>query len=248
MKASVIAVVLAVLAAVSIAQTNCQPEIEFSDGNKYKFDLTGLWHKAGDKDTLQCRDDDYNTYYMNICGEVSEHSQSECSGASVCQETLSGNYNNAGTLASQTFQPNPNTEAGKGLVVVYGDGKQCSSGDKRTTSIYIECDPQVEEPIIQPATADYCKYTVRMTSKYGCGKSAGAGGGDTAAIVILLILICGLVLYFALGVVYQKFVKHAEAPVEYIIHHEFWCALPTLIKDGILFITHGCKKGDYVSV
>ena len=63
-----------------------------------------------------------------------------------------------------------------------------------------------------------------------------------------LSLVILIVLYFGLGAVYQWKFKEAQTPKEFIIHNEFWFALPGLIKDGVLFIIHGFKKGDYTSI
>lgn len=51
-----------------------------------------------------------------------------------------------------------------------------------------------------------------------------------------------VVLYFGLGAVYQWQLKEPTCPAEYIIHHEFWFALPGLVVDGVMFIAHGFKK------
>jgi len=239
-------VVLAVLVVVSLADVDCKPTVEFSDGKNYSFDLTGLCH-AKTADDYHARDEDYNDYYFNICGEVSTASQAECAGAAVCQYAASGDYYNAGSLSTQAFTANTEVkQPGQGIIVTYSGGQQCSSGS-RQTAIYLECDPTVEQPIFKEVEeADHCAYKVHATSKYACGVSAG--GSDTAGLVILLIIIIAVVLYFAIGAIYQKKVKNASTAREYIIHNEFWCALPLMIKDGVLFIFHGCKKGDYVSV
>jgi len=239
-------IAVALLAWVCLADVSCTPEIESSDGNTYKFDLSGLKHKVGEQD-LVARDD-MNTYYMNICGQVSEASTAECSGAAVCQLTIGGDHNNAGSLNSQSFKENNKVDAGKGITVVYDDGKPCSSGDTRATTIYIECDEDVNEPIFKTVEeTTHCSYIIHMISKHGC-PTGTSSPGETAALVILLILIFGLILYFAIGAFYQKKFKDASTFREYVIHNQFWFSLPLLVKDGVLFIAHGFKKGDYVSV
>ena len=57
-----------------------------------------------------------------------------------------------------------------------------------------------------------------------------------------------VVLYFGLGAVYQWKFKEAQTFPDFIIHREFWFAIPGLVKDGALFIAHGFKKGDYTSI
>jgi len=239
----------ALLAAVCLAQTDCQPVIEFPDGSSWKYDLTGLWHDAGQPDKISANDEDLNKYFINVCGEVTTANTQECKGASVCQETLADDHNNAGSLKSQTFFASNDTEPGKGIMVKYSNGDKCSNGDPRTTTISITCDPYCDDPLIDMVKeVAHCSYSVHITSKYGCGESVSGGGGDTAALVILLILIIGFILYFVIGAIYQKKVKDAANLREMIIHNEFWCALPSLVKDGVMFIFHCCKKGDYLSV
>lgn len=96
-----------------------------------------------------------------------------------------------------------------------------------------------------------------MWSIAGCGtevdpgepsESEKKGGGFGAGSVILIILIVCVVVYFAAGAVFQWKVRGASTPREFIINNEFWFALPLLVKDGVLFIAHGFKKGDYTSI
>jgi len=240
---------IAAFAVVCMAQTDCNPIVTFSNGAKYQFDLSGLWHAAGEDDKLIANDDNMNKYYMNICGEVTTGSTGNCKGASVCQESLDGNDNNAGMLSTQKWSTSNDTEPGKGIVVSYTDGTKCSNGDPRQTKISITCDPNVVNPLIDIVLEEsHCSYSVHITSKYGCGTAAGGDAGEIVALVILLILIVGLILYFVIGAIYQKKVKDASNLREMVIHNEFWCALPGMIKDGVLFIFHCCKKGDYLSV
>jgi len=240
-------ILVAVLAAVCVADDPCQPTVTFSDGSVYVFNLTGLSHPAGVPDTIQAYDDTYNTYYINICGQTTTAGDKECKGAAVCQMSAVGDYNNAGQLSSQAVFASNDTEPGQGLIVKYSDGTRCNNGDPRQTTITLVCDPSVDPLVDMVKEVSHCSYSVYIRSKYACGESV-SGGGDTVALVILLILVCGFVLYFVVGAVYQKKVKDAANLREMIIHNEFWCSLPYLVKDGVLFIGHGCKKGDYISV
>jgi len=243
-------ILVALLAAVCLADDtgSCSATLTFNDSSVYTFDFSALSHKDGEDDTLTANDDNMNSYFFNLCGQTSTGKDDNCKGASVCQESLAGDYNNAGTTSTQKFYPD-NSMIGKGVFISYTDGTKCSNGDPRQTNISLTCDPNVENPLIDLVQeASHCSYTVHITTKWACGKSAGGGAGETAALVILLIIICGLVLYFVIGAIYQKKVKDAANLREMIIHNEFWCALPLLIKDGILFICHGFKKGDYISV
>lgn len=250
MKTAVIVfVAVAALAVACAAEVNCKPVVTFPSNKKsYQFDLTPLSHAKGEPDTLHADDDDYNKYWVNFCGTTTE----DCEGDyAVCQVTLSGDHFGCGTAASQKVEPNTESgvEPGKGLVVKYTNGKKCSGGPSRSTTIYLKCDENVESPIFSQVEEGDCAYTMHVTTKYACGKAGGASGaGDTAALVILIILICVVVIYFGGGVIYQKKFKDAQSARELVIHNAFWCALPGMVVDGCKFIAHGCKKGDYVSV
>jgi len=220
---------------------NCKPKL----GGK-QFDLSGLCHDATTADYV-ARDEDQNTYNFNICGPVTDGgSMQECTDASVCQKTPANVRINAGRTESQKFKLISDKNPGKGIIVTYGEGDVCSAGDVRETDIYIYCDKKVSDPVIKPVDEeDHCSYVIKMESKYGC---PAGDAGETFAMVVLIILAVAIVLYFGLGAVYKWKVKEASTFSEFIIHGEFWLALPLLIKDGCQFIFHGCKKGDYVSV
>ena len=64
----------------------------------------------------------------------------------------------------------------------------------------------------------------------------------------LFSILVGAALYVAIGMIVNWKVKHVETVPEMVPHREFWCAVPGLVTDGVKFIFHGCKKGDYVNV
>ena len=66
--------------------------------------------------------------------------------------------------------------------------------------------------------------------------------------VRLFSILVGAALYVAIGMIVNWKVKHVETVPEMVPHREFWCAVPGLVTDGVKFIFHGCKKGDYVNV
>jgi len=244
------AILVAVLAVMCMADDACSPILTFSDGTTWQYNLTGLHHADGAPDTLTAYDDGYNTYYFNICGQTTTAADDECKGAAVCQQSAAGDYKMVGTLKSQTFFTNNDTTPGQGLLVKYSDGTKCSNGDPRQVTISLVCDTSVDPLIDMVKEVSHCSYAVYIRTQYACGEraSGGGGAGETVALVILLIIIVGLILYFVIGAIYQKKVKDAANLREMVIHNEFWCSLPLLVKDGVLFICHCCKKGDYVSV
>jgi len=248
-------IVCAVLIAGALAAVDCKPIVEQSDGTttkNYQYDLSPLCHEDGVSDTLFSNvGSGASILYMNICGL----SSAKCrSGTSVCLRDDTWTYHAIGMLASQSFDAPIDIDPGQGIRVTYGDGDECITGTYQGV-VTLNCDAS-EEGVITDIEPGDCWFKVSIATKYACGKevdsnSENGGGkdsGEVAAIVILVILLVGFAGYFAFGVFYQKKFNDASSPREYIIHNEFWCALPGLVKDGVLFIAHGCKKGDYVSV
>ncbi len=51
----------------------------------------------------------------------------------------------------------------------------------------------------------------------------------------MIIVLCGLFLYFVLGIIILKFAMHKEGR-EVVPNVEFWAALPGLVLDGIKYV------------
>ena len=167
---SVTVIVLVCLAAGD--ENDCKPEIKFSGKDVYQFDLTGLRHKKGQIDYM-CMDGESNSFYFNVCGELSSMNKTGCEGAAVCQETPTGVIFNAGTFVSQKFEADYESGPGRGIIIHYGNGTSCSDDNNRHTMIFIECDETADIPVIQPAETENCSFAFHLTSKYGCGKKIG---------------------------------------------------------------------------
>ena len=245
-------VVVVAAAMLVSAQVDCQPVIKQSDGKNYQYNLTALCHASGEIDIFTTRDEQGNYYFINFCGPTS----AACTtGSTVCMRDPYFNNFGCGMLDTQKWADSPSVKPGEGLQVTYENGEECSTdGAKRSSVITLQCDPNEPEGIIDTVEVKDCHYTFTFRSAHACGKPASGGGGgsggagETAALVILIILLVAVAVYFAAGAVYQKKVKGAQAPREYVIHSDFWCALPGMVVDGCKFIAHGCKKGDYVQV
>ena len=121
---------------------------------------------------------------MNFCG----YTTAICTiGSSVCQYASNGQYYSCGMLDSQTIYALSSEDPGKGLVVKYGGGDQCSGGPMRATTINIVCAEDAPGYIYSAEEGD-CDYTLSMYSKVACGKSVkyGSGGGIGAGSIILI--------------------------------------------------------------
>ena len=245
--------ILAALCVVAFAQKDCTTVLKDEATKKaYKYDLSALYHSAGAPDTLSYMDTNGNTFYVNFCGETT----ATCtSGTAVCQQASNLLYYSCGMLSSQSFGKSNLTgdTISNGLMVEYGNGQACSDGPHRHTAIFLSCSVSANPGYFYGAAEGDCAYTLKMYSKHACGtevdySSGEAAGGTDVALVILIILIVAIVLYFVLGGVYLWKKAGASSLGEMIINKEFWCDLPFLVKDGFMFIIHGFKKGDYLSI
>lgn len=251
--------VMALLFGAACAMVTCKKTIaDTTNKRSYEYDLSPLNHPDDTYvDTLWYRTNDNEIYYVNFCGQTA--SDCETQDVSVCIRQQDGEnykYTSGGKTSTQkiTIAEASGQTPSTSVTVTYSDGGSCGSG-KHKTKIYVNCQPTANPGyfynIDQPNS---CEATLYMWAASGCGTDVpytgptGGGGGETAAIVILVLLLVAVVVYFAGGALYQWRVKQAQTPSEFIIHRDFWCALPFLIKDGALFIAHGCKKGDYVSL
>jgi len=228
--------------------------------HSYTFDLSSLHHNDQTYvDTLFFRTDT-QIYYVNFCGQTASACESD--DTSVCIRIPNGSdyqYVNGGSTSTQKITIAEGGQSPQNsCTVTYSNGAKCGNSQYKT-KIIVNCQnnavPGFFYDIDQP---NDCEATLYMYSAAGCGEdapyveptddSSGMDGGEIFAMVVLIILAVAIVLYFGLGAVYQWKVKEAQSGREYVIHNEFWCAVPGLIKDGVMFIAHGFKKGDYVSV
>jgi len=254
MNTKIVLVLCAVLFA-GCSAINCVYDVvSAGDGKTYRYNLGKMTHATGDDDYFY-RMDDGSYIYMNICGLSSQRCTT---GSVVCRrDSDHTTYTSLGKLDTQQVDDAPDLEPGKGVSVTYSDGEDCTLGNWQT-DITLVCDPTASGAgSIQSVDAGECWFRITFASQYACGSEvsgdtsdseSGSGSkGDVVALVILIVLLVAVVLYFVVGGIYQKKVKGATGK-EIIIHNQFWCSLPSLVKDGVLFIFHGCKKGDYVSV
>jgi hypothetical protein len=238
--------VLAVVASVALSDVmNCKYTAN-KDGSSSDYDLSSLIHTA--EPDFRATDDPGHVYYFNVCNDVMYSGCSDMK-AGVCQYARSG-AKNCGLTAQMKFFPTNATGVAndKGVLLAYTGGDPCDGGPIRQSLIYFHCSTDVE-PSIGQVVEDECAYSLTVEATVGCGKSSGGGSsGLSAGGIILIVLVVLIVVYFAGGAVYQWKINNAQAPSEFIIHRDFWFAIPLLVKDGACFIAHGFKKGDYTAV
>jgi len=256
-----------VLVALSVAKdVNCVSTITDKKNHKsYEYDLSALHHDDTTYvDTLWYRTDENVIYYVNFCGQTASACESD--DTSVCIRVPDGEdyqYFGGGKTSSQkiTSQEAKEQSPSTSVTVTYSNGDSCQSDPSTNykTKIYVNCQETANPGYFwKMETKDNCDVTLYMWAASGCGKEvpyvepsddeSGISGGEIFSIVSLVVLSVGLIVYFAVGAFYNFKFKDARALPDLIIHRDFWCSLPFLVKDGVLFIGHGFKKGDYVSV
>jgi len=222
----------------------CSSTVSDSKGNKYKYDLSSLYHDPQLSDSLYYMGDTGDLTYFNICGDTT----TVCSPASpVCRRSGLWSTMGFGDLETQKFLSS--VDKGKGVTIEYTRGEWCPDTTGTSAKIHILCgkDEAVTDLKIEN---DGCSITATIKSQAGCGKlvSSGPDGGETFAIVVLVLLLVGVIAYIGISMFVNWKFKGAQTIPEMLPHKEFWMSLPLLIRDGVMFIVHGCKKGDYVSV
>jgi hypothetical protein len=227
-------------------QMQCWASLTIGSGVWF-YNLTSLWHTNGNDDMSFTVGKTGDSFFVNLCGTT----KAACKNPqSVCQRAANLKYFGCGVPTTQVIYASTATSPEKGIMVGYGNGDKCTDGPSRSTVIQINCNPTAVKPVITNAVEGDCDYTISIDAVAGCGvkTSSIGGGGIDAGGIILIILLVLVVVYFAGGAVYQWKIKGATAPLEFIIHREFWFSIPLLIKDGSCFIAHGFKKGDYTAL
>lgn len=174
-----------------------------------------------------------NTYYVQVCQNTFQN----CSGAGnsptpVCQKDTNGNYHSCGQLSTQKVQAPINSTFGPyAFQLSYTNGQQ-----GRAVTILLKCNSTVSGNVFQ-RVAEPVKptYQVYFESSYACEGAASGGGGGGLIFIIIVFSLLGV--YFIGGALYMKFARHAEGR-EIIPNHEFWFDLPSLIKDGCMFLVN----------
>lgn len=201
--------------------------------NGDSYDLSGANREGSDYTAIDIPTKP-NTYYIQICQNTIQN----CSGAGntptpVCQKDNNGNYHSCGQLSTQKVGAPTNTTYGPyQFQLSYVNGQQA-----RAVTILLKCNASIDTGNVFQRVAEPVKpvYQVYFETKYACaGVSSGGGGGGIIFVIIVFAL---LGVYFIGGALYMKFARHAEGR-EIIPNHEFWFDLPSLIKDGCMFLVN----------
>jgi len=249
--------VLGCVLAHGVSAGSCKILVEEVNQQQYVYDVSELGEV-----TVKTRT---NSYTIDLCKPLSGECGTEsavCRGPPIvgnARNATDSDYTSLGKFSTRSVVPYGYEPAqpGIGFVALFGQGDACEDSDVFTSGVIVICDPN-EKALVSVTQEESCYYEFSISTKYGCGVVAtssalnssegGSDAGEVAALVILLILLVSVVLYFAVGAIYQKKTQDPATLRDYVIHNQFWCSLPSLVVDGVKFIFHGCRKGDYVSV
>jgi len=81
-----------------------------------------------------------------------------------------------------------------------------------------------------------------LISPYGCKIEPVKGLSTGSVLVILFFTIAGV--YFIGGIILLKTLRGATG-WEMVPNHDFWCKLPSLVKDGVVFTFNCCRGVSY---
>jgi hypothetical protein len=265
--------VLALVLGLALAQPtppNCnQPYTARNPaGQTFSYDLRQFAQPPGDKTKFIAGKEALSSWtaYLNICGTAKVVGCTE--DAPICQDDNAGNYFTFGTAASWTAQTyyEPTVGPGtplpdKGVVVTTSGGQLCTSvGVQRQATMFFRCDATVttmpttaviaeQDPVTRVQST--CKYFFSPLAYQGFCPGSG-GGGDSGfdyGWVFVIIVLCGLFLYFVVGMIILKFAQHKEGR-EIVPQADFWFALPGLVLDGLKYALCcvPCRGSSYTTV
>lgn len=146
-----------------------------------------------------------------------------CDNAAVCETTSSRTNQSLGDLTSAKYKGDP---LEKTLSVVYTD-----KASSRTAEVELRCGPLK----LLLRSKDGLKYIFTMNSPNLCVTSGLSPGSILLIIFFVLVLI-----YIIGGMLYLRF-AHGARGKEQIPNYDFWEDFPLLVRDGVVFVSKGCK-------
>ena len=172
-----------------------------------------------------------NTYVYNPCDPLPEYMKIK--GVSVWQELNTMKYC-AGKEDLVTFEGDLQSNT-LNLIT------ECTVlSIKRTTHINIVCDPDKPGSLEFVSDHNDGNYFLQLRTLHACINSSSTSG-LSAGSVLLLIFFLLLIVSLTAGILVMQFVKRASG-VEMVPNLELWKGLPSLIKDGFVFVSKSCRK------
>jgi len=197
------------------------------------------------------------TYKFRLCGVVSDSQCSQVSG-SYCQYGGTVMYS-CGQWLNHVWSLIDASNPNKGIQLQYNNGDATWCGVARTSTIILNCvasAPAVPSSWTTANPSGTCVYSATASSSAACPSSSkpdsgGGGGGMSGGWIFIVILLVIAVVYIVAGCVYNRQYKGASSSRESCPNHDFWFALPDLVRDGCRFTAAKlCNRSaaDYQSV
>ncbi|XP_065907405.1 uncharacterized protein [Dysidea avara] len=207
-------------------------------------DLRSLGHKDGTF-AYSVVGTDKATYYYNPCKGFTEK---DCVNVAGCQED-GGAYRSIGAPNKTTFYTDDT-----GLVsIMYGGGN-----GERTMLVYLKCKKsQHKAEFTFYGEIVKNQYTFNLTSVCACpgectenGPSGGGGGSGShhskaskigiPGLVAISLFFIAVTAYCVIGMIVMR-VKYDRTGSDVIPNKGLWFALPSLVKDGVMFMFTPCR-------
>jgi len=191
-----------------------------------------------------------NTYFYRPCNIVSEPNCKSVTPPddkpAICQKDSrkQAQFHDCGSQSQVTWKAR-GAGANQGFILLFSGGSE-----DRTADVEFICNQNAGVgtfAVAQPAEQPQHQYHMKWETKFACptggdggdgGDGGGGDGGGGPAIsggwIFIIILLSLFVLYIIGGVAYNKFRKDAHG-LELIPNHEFWFALPGLVRDGNIY-------------
>lgn len=163
----------------------------------------------------------------------------DCNNVAACHEVVSGpitQYIPIGTQDSAEFE-----YSGDQLTIVYQTVVQ---NPKQKTVVNLVCDKNSNGDFTAlgqdiPNTG---VFSFQLKSKYACEQSSLSIGS-----ILCIVFVCILFLYIVFGILIQIFVRK-ESGKKVIPNHDFWVAVPSYIKGGVMFIVRRGQTKEYEKI
>ncbi|KAK2149729.1 hypothetical protein LSH36_439g01031 [Paralvinella palmiformis] len=177
---------------------------------------------------------DHALYSYKPCGPMTVpvgDMNSPCHNVAVCQVSHDGIVN-IGNFDPVHFMYETET---KSLYIQYTAGN-------KTTKVYLVCSTVEKSLTVKGETATNSTiYDMTLHTKYAClSKDGSPKIGLSVGSILLILFFVGVLIYMVGGIVLLRCVRGARG-FEQIPNYDFWLDFPVLVKDGVMFVTRGCK-------
>ncbi|KYM86704.1 Cation-dependent mannose-6-phosphate receptor [Atta colombica] len=199
----------------------------------YYYNLTAL----ADAKSFSTKNNDNYTVYFHPCTNVNMtiENKANCSteNVSLCiYNNVNKTVLTTGTVKETRMKLSDNDKFPI-FEIYHNDIKiiiniVCYMGDKETNFILDSISAKI--------------YYFKLVSSYGCKLQREMGLSMGSLLVILFFVSVGV--YFIGGIIVLKALRGATG-WEMVPNHEFWCKLPSLVRDGVIFAFNCCRADSY---